>query len=171
MRSRVVNRLLGLATWVKLRATRSIAGRVPLAQTTAHQDDELQLWQPYGLQARPKSGADAVVLAMGSDAEQRIVLLAGDRRYTILLEEGEVALCDDLGQKIHLTREGIVVDSGSIKLGAGATLKVARETDPVAVEDFWNVWFAAVGTATGVGNPPDWPIGTISDGSTKTRSE
>jgi phage gp45-like len=42
-----------------------------------------------------------------------IVLVVGDRRYRLKnLQDGEVAIYDDLGQKVHLTRDGIRVDAG-----------------------------------------------------------
>jgi len=39
--------------------------------------------------------------------------VVSDRRYRLTgLAEGEVALYDDLGHKVHLAREGIVIDGG-----------------------------------------------------------
>jgi phage gp45-like len=149
---------MGLLTWAKVSAARALAGKLGLVQSDAPRDDEFQHWQPYGFQARPLAGADAIVVSMGSNADQRIALLVGDRRYTIALEAGEVAIVDDLGQKVHLTRTGIVVDAPGIKLGASATLAAARETDPIsmgnpATPGTWAFWAAAVATATSTTAP------------------
>jgi phage gp45-like len=38
-----------------------------------------------------------------------ITIASDDRRYRIELAEGEVCIHDDLGQKVHLTRDGIVI--------------------------------------------------------------
>ena len=64
--------------------------------------------QHYGLTSLPQPGAEMVyqvegnlVIALGSD----------DRRFRISLEDGEVALYDDLEQKVYLTRDGIVIKS------------------------------------------------------------
>jgi phage baseplate assembly protein V len=64
--------------------------------------------QHYGFTSRPLSGAEGIIINEGN----HIVMIASDdRRYRIGLEEGEVALYDDLGQKVHLTRQGITVES------------------------------------------------------------
>lgn len=167
--SRTWNRLQGVLSWARLARVRALAGKVFRAQTTAHHDDEMDIVQPYGFIARAKAGAEAVVVSMGSDASQRVVILLADRRYTIALEDGEVAVVDDLGQKVHLTRTGIVVDAPSIKLGASAALGVARATDPVAPNASMAAWITAVSAATTV--PAPVGFGTITSGSAVTQSE
>lgn len=168
---RVADRLLGLLTWGKVTASRAIAARLGRVWVrTLGGDDELDHRQPYGFQSRPKVGAEAVVVSMGSSAEDRVVIMVSDRRFTLTLKEGEVALVDDFGQKIHLTREdGIVIDSAGIKLGAGATLGVARETDPVGPGASMAAWITEVSGVTSVAPPEDF--GTITSGSAVTRSE
>ena len=166
---RTVDRLLGLLTWAKVSASRALAGKLGLVQSDAPRDDEFQYWQPYGFQARPLAGADAIVVSMGSNADQRIALLVGDRRYTIALEAGEVAIVDDLGQKVHLTRTGIVIDSSGIKLGAAAALGVARATDPVGAAASMAGWITAVSTFCSVAPPADF--GTITSGSSVVEAE
>ncbi len=103
-------------------------------------EDDLEHFQPYGFTAKTKladtngEGPEAILLAPGGDRSQGIVICVADRRYRLKpLVDGEVALYDDLDQRIHLTRTGIVIDAPSIKLGISATLGVARSTDPVAV--------------------------------------
>lgn len=167
--SRAFNRVLGLLSWARTVTAKALAGRIGRVQTSAHADDEFDHVQPYGFQSRPLAGAEVVVASMGSHADQRIALIVGDRRYTIALEAGEVAIADDLEQRVHLTRTGIVVEAPSIKLGAAASLGVARATDPVSPASSMATWIAAVSTATGATPPVDF--GTIASGSTKTRSE
>lgn len=68
--------------------------------------------QPYGLSSHPKPGAEVVMVALGGIRSAGIVIAAGDRRFRLTsLAEGEVALHDDQGQKVHLTRDGIVIAS------------------------------------------------------------
>lgn len=63
-----------------------------------------EYFQHYGYTSRPLRGAEIIIICEGN----HIVAIAGDdRRYRIALEEGEAALYDDLGQKVHLTRTGI----------------------------------------------------------------
>lgn len=122
--------------------------------------DGVEHFQPYGLTAHPKAGAEGLAVAVGGLRSHAIVLAVGDRRYRLTgLSEGEVALHDDQGQKVHLTRAGIVIesalgiemstegvmafdadtlkmtagsiefDSDDVRIGSGATLFAARKTD------------------------------------------
>ena len=124
---RAVDRILGYVTWANVTASKAAAGALGKLWAKAHSGVHLQHLQPYGFQSRPKPGADAVVVSMGSSASQRVVLMAVDRRWNIELEEGEVAIVDDLGQRVHFKRTGLVVDAPSIKLGASATAGVLTE--------------------------------------------
>lgn len=122
--------------------------------------DEVEHFQPYGLTAHPRAGAEGVALAVGGLRSHVIMIAVGDRRFRLTgLAEGEVALHDDQGQRVHLTRSGIVISSDQgvaistdgdmtvdadqltltasaitlasddIKIGNGATLGAARKTD------------------------------------------
>lgn len=70
--------------------------------------DGIERFQQYGLSAHPHPGAEGVALAVGAKRTHTVVLAVDDRRYRLTgLAEGEVALYDDLGQQVHLTRTGI----------------------------------------------------------------
>jgi phage gp45-like len=75
-----------------------------------------EYFQHYGLTSRPRPGAEVIIITEGG---QIVAIASDDRRYRIGLEEGEVALYDDLGQKVHLSREGMVVSS-PVKITATA---------------------------------------------------
>jgi len=61
-----------------------------------------EYFQHYGFTSRPLEGAEAIIIKEGN----HIVMIASDdRRYRIALEEGEVALYTDEGDKIHLKRD------------------------------------------------------------------
>lgn len=83
------------------------------------------LVQHYGFASRPKGGAEVLVQVDGN-----VVTCIGsdDRRYRLALEDGEAALYDDLGQKVHLSRKGIVLTSPLIVLDG-----YARTTNHLAV--------------------------------------
>ena len=77
------------------------------------------------------SEASEVIIAFPDGTRSHpIVIVCGDRRYRLQgLQEGEVALHDDQGQKVHISRDGTIVDGGRnkkwIKATTGnATLKV-----------------------------------------------
>lgn len=80
--------------------------------------DEAEHVQPYGFRSRAKSGAQTIVARLG--AVGALVAWVFDGRYRLTLEEGEVAILDDQGQKVHLKRAGIEI---AAKSGAKIALK------------------------------------------------
>lgn len=81
--------------------------------------DGVERFQNYGCTSNPHPGAEAIVVSVGGNQSHGIAIVVDDRRYRLTgLAEGEVALYDDLGQKVHLTRTGIVVHSTLITLDA-----------------------------------------------------
>ena len=67
---------------------------------------------PYGFAHLPHAGAEALSVFPGGDKGSGFVVSVYDRRYRLqLTETGEVALYDDIGQTVHLTRTGIVIRS------------------------------------------------------------
>lgn len=68
-------------------------------------------FQNYGTTSHPLPGAEAAVAAVGGARAHLVALAVDDRRYRIAsLQPGEVTLYDDQGQRVHLTRDGIVID-------------------------------------------------------------
>jgi len=66
----------------------------------------------------------------------------------------------------------VTVEGTTIKLGAAATLGVARLNDSIAVTDAaWLTWFASIGTALMVPPPPSAPTGIITGASSKVKAE
>ncbi|MBN2570416.1 MAG: phage baseplate assembly protein, partial [Deltaproteobacteria bacterium] len=61
-----------------------------------------ECFQHYGFTSRPLEGAEAIIIKEGNHI---IMIASDDRRYRIALEEGEVALYTDEGDKIHLKRD------------------------------------------------------------------
>lgn len=70
--------------------------------------DGLEHMQNYGFTSHPLGG-DVAVAFLGGNREQGIVLVIDDRRYRLALMPGEVAIYDDLGNKIELLRDMVKV--------------------------------------------------------------
>lgn len=86
-----------------------VQGTIQRISATAWGDiDDREYFQHYGLTSRPKAGGEAIFIRQGNNI---IAIASDDRRYRLALEEGEVALYDDQGQKVHLKRDGIEVES------------------------------------------------------------
>ncbi len=73
--------------------------------------DEVERHQNYGFSSHPLPGAQAVTTALGGARGMSVAVVVSDTRYRIELQPGEAALHDDQGQKVHLTRDGIVVQT------------------------------------------------------------
>lgn len=80
-----------------------------------------ELIQHYGYTSRPLAGAEVIFIRQGG---QFIAIGSDDRRYRISLEDGEVALYTDEGDKIHLKRDRIIEIIGGEKIVAST--KVAE---------------------------------------------
>ena len=75
--------------------------------------DDVEHFQHYGFTSVPLPGAEGIALAVGGNTGHTVLINVDDRRYRLTgLAGGEVALYDDLGHQVRLTRTGIVVDGG-----------------------------------------------------------
>lgn len=104
--------------------------------------DNLEILQDYGFTSKPLSGAEGVVIFPAGDKSHGLVIATGDRRYRLEIENGEVALFDDLGSKVHLKRGGTVEVSCSTKVllttplvEATANMKVNGNLEVVGTSD------------------------------------
>ena len=89
--------------------------------------DAAEFLQDYGFQSRPFADSEGLVHFIGGDRTHAVVSRLGDRRYLVDLAEGEVVVADDLGQKVHLTRNGVVIDAGSRAITFRSSVKVRVE--------------------------------------------
>jgi phage baseplate assembly protein V len=66
---------------------------------------DVERFQDYGFTACPHKGAEAIALSVGGSRSHMVVIAVDDRRYRLTgLEEGEVAIYTDEGDKIVLKR-------------------------------------------------------------------
>lgn len=104
----------------------------------------VEVAHPYGFTAVAKPPADGktsdaaecVVVFPDGDRSHPIVIAIGDRRYRLQnLQEGEVALHDDQGQKVHHQRDGILISS-PLKITlqiAGGSSSMVMEKDKITI--------------------------------------
>lgn len=108
--------------------------RVQVRLLNGEAKQNLDHFEAYGQTSHPHPGAEGLALFLGGDRSHGIVVVVGDRRYRLTgLEPGEVALYDDLGQKVHLTRSGIVIDGAGRPILITNTPKVRMETADLEV--------------------------------------
>ena len=69
--------------------------------------DGVERFQNYGLTSVPHSGAEAITVSVSGHRSHSVAIVVDDRRFRLKgLANGEVALYDDQGQKVHLKRDG-----------------------------------------------------------------
>lgn len=103
--------------------------------------EDVEHYEPYGFTSHPHPGGGAIALFVAGARAHGLVVCAGGRDYRLQgLDEGEVALYDDQGQKVVLYRDRIevaspkvVVLSDDVHLGSEGGPRVARIGDRVQV--------------------------------------
>lgn len=79
--------------------------------------DDVEHFEPYGFTSEVKPGSEPIAAFPDGDRSHGFVLVVADRRYRLRgMKSGEVAIYDDLGQKVHLTRTGIVIDGAGLPM-------------------------------------------------------
>ncbi|MEW5727714.1 MAG: phage baseplate assembly protein [Pseudomonadota bacterium] len=103
-------------------------GPRPRAQVSGLADevlDDRDAFQDYGFASHPLAGAAAFFGCLFGRRSKAIVLRTPDRRYRVTLQPGEVAVHDDQGQVVHLTRDGILIQTAkTVTVQAGPLLRL-----------------------------------------------
>lgn len=86
----------------------------------------MELMQHYGITSVPPAGFAYIALPVGGKTAHSVVVATEHATFRLkALANGEVAIYDDQGQKVHLTRAGIVIDGA----GKPITLRNAPHVD------------------------------------------
>lgn len=168
---RLYRRLLMAFGRALVQAINDTGGQLQLLQIQLGKNeirDKTPRFAEYGFTSSPKPGARAVAVFMGGDRSNGAVIATDDPRYRVVLQNGECSLYDDLGQVVHLTRTGIVLNSPlNVTVEAGGTLRLAGNVVQVhAVSEYrWDtnghgqVWKPTyidtwqIGETAGTANP------------------
>ena len=81
---------------------------------------KVERFQEYGFTSVPLAGAEAAIISMGGNRDHSVIVAVDDRRYRLKsLEDGEVAIYTDEGDKIHLKRDNnIEIVTGTLTVNA-----------------------------------------------------
>ncbi len=91
--------------------------------------DGVEILMQYGHSSLAPGKPEGVYFALGGDRDHGMLINIGSRSARFKgLRPGESVLHDDQGQKVHLTREGIVIDGGGLPMLITNTPKVRMET-------------------------------------------
>lgn len=111
-----VDRLAGRVRLMVARAVLRVvddAAKLQAVQVQLQADvvrDKAEHFQGYGFTSHPLPGAEGIALSVGGSTDHVVVINIDDRRYRLHLQPGEAAIYDDLGHRVHLTRNGIEID-------------------------------------------------------------
>lgn len=91
------------------------------------QDNELV--QHYGFTSAPLAGTQMIVLPIGGKTAHGIVIGTEHTQYRLKgLANGEVALYDDQGQQVVLTRQGIVIKGAGLPITITDTPSITMDS-------------------------------------------
>ncbi len=91
------------------------------------QDNELM--QHYGFTSVPLAGAQMIVLPVGGKTAHGIIIASEHVTYRLkALKDGEVAIYDDQGQSVYLTRGGVVINGAGLPVTVTNTSGVTIDT-------------------------------------------
>lgn len=90
--------------------------------------DSVERFQDYAFTSHPLPGAEGIVACVSGNRDHGVVIVMDDRRYRLHLQPGEAAMYDDLGHKVHFTRDGIVIDGAGQPITITNATKVRMET-------------------------------------------
>ncbi|WP_342616975.1 phage baseplate assembly protein [Rhodoferax sp. GW822-FHT02A01] len=87
--------------------------------------DETPRVAEYGFTSMPKVGCHAVLICVGGDQSGGVVIGTNDPTARMKnLQPGEVAIFDDQGQSVYLTRAGIVVNGGGLPITVNGNVTI-----------------------------------------------
>lgn len=124
--------------------------------------DDVEHFEPYGYTAEPHPGAEHISAFFDGDRSHGVTLIVADRRYRLTgLKAGEVALHDDLGQKVFLTRDGIVIDGANLPILIHNTPLFTVQADQIVLDAKGITGKASEGLIKFQSTQPDGMGGTI----------
>jgi len=92
--------------------------------------DSVERVQNYGFTSFPLPGAEGVMVCVSGNRDHGLVISLDDRRHRPKnLQPGESAQYDDLGQMVHLTRDGIYIRGAGLPITITDTPKLRVETE------------------------------------------
>lgn len=139
-----LNRMLApMARRMRLMVGRAVvtaiadAGKVQSAQVKlldGEVRDGVEILHQYGLTSIPHGKMEGIYFSVGADRDHGVLVCVADRQFRLkAIAPGEVALYDDLDQKIHLTRSGIVIDGAGLPVTIQNTSEIHMDAPLVSM--------------------------------------
>ncbi len=95
-----------------------------------YRPSKVEHWHPYGFTYHPQNGAEVLALSLRGNRDHMVVLPGADRRYRLKgLEQGELAVHDDQGQKVHFKRDSVWAESGQKVVAKAPRVNLGDDTN------------------------------------------
>ena len=78
--------------------------------------DNVEHIEPFGFTSHPALNAEALVLAFNGNGSHSVAILAGDKRYRIEISEGEAAIYNGNGDKVHIKNDSTISVEAATKV-------------------------------------------------------
>ncbi|MBJ7537159.1 phage baseplate assembly protein V [Marinomonas transparens] len=78
--------------------------------------DNVEHFEPFGFTSHPLPNAETVVLAFNGNGSHSIAIMAGDQQYRLEIEEGEAAIYNHLGDKVHIKKDSTISVEAATKV-------------------------------------------------------
>ncbi|MBJ7553150.1 phage baseplate assembly protein V [Marinomonas spartinae] len=78
--------------------------------------DNVEHMEPFGFTSHPLPNAEAVVLAFNGNGSNSVAIMAGDQRYRLVIDEGEAAVYNHHGDKVHLKKDRTISVEAATKV-------------------------------------------------------
>lgn len=107
-------------------AIKRLSARARLDESVA----DREYFQHYGFTSRPQAGAEGILLREGGVV---YMVASDDRRYRVAIENGEVCIYTDEGDKMHFHRNRIVEITGGAKVVVNTAIAEVNATTSATV--------------------------------------
>lgn len=78
--------------------------------------DDVEHLEPFGFTSHPLQNAETVVLAFNGNGSHSVAIVAGDQRYRLEIEEGEAAMYNNFGDKVHIKKDRTISIEAAVKV-------------------------------------------------------
>ncbi|MGO2354631.1 MAG: phage baseplate assembly protein V [Marinomonas foliarum] len=78
--------------------------------------DDVEHLEPFGFTSHPLPNAETVVLAFNGNGSHSVAIVAGDQRYRLEIEEGEAAMYNNFGDKVHIKKDRTISVEAAVKV-------------------------------------------------------
>jgi phage baseplate assembly protein V len=131
--NKITRRMQNIVTKVLVKAVYD-SDQIQLVKISGLYDevtDKVERIQNYGLTSNPPQNSEGVSLCLSGDKDHQIVIACDSGVYRVQVENGEVAIYSQYGQKILLAKNGNIETTQNIfSVGTGASnVTIANKND------------------------------------------